>query len=165
MDAFVAKMNAKAAELGIYSIFRLWNLDSKTKAGLNTENGVILSALEEAYPEEWEKRYSGYRLSRNTFLECAEIFEWPRTTEGYENECGTCHGLVDQIGVLADGSVVPCCLDCEGDITLGNIFSEHIRDILSSDRAAKMLEGLKSGHFTETLCRHCTYARRFSIHK
>ena len=150
-----------AAENGIYTVFRLWNSDSENRSGANTQNDRILSILKESYPEEWQSRYSGFRIGRNTFLECAEIFEWPSESEA-EAVCeGRCHGMIDQIGILCDGTVVPCCLDCEGEIALGNVFGTSLPDILNSERAAKMAEGLRRGVFTEPLCQGCTYARRF----
>ena len=153
----------RASEMGIYAVFRLWNLDSKTEKGNNLQNGEIVSKLHEAYPGEWQARYSGYRIGKNTFLECAEIFEWPSESEADEVAVGRCHGLIDQIGILADGTVVPCCLDCEGEIALGNIYAEHLNDILQGARAREMERGMRLGTFTEALCKSCTYARRFSI--
>jgi len=69
--------------------------------------------------------------------------------------------LRDHFGILLDGSVVPCCMDCNGDITLGSIFREDITDILGSPRATAILEGFERRHASEELCRRCAYARRF----
>ena len=151
-----------ASENGIYSVFRLWNSDSESREGANTQNDAILHILKESYPEEWQKRYSGFRIGRNTFLECAEIFEWPSESEAQASSEGHCHGLIDQIGILADGTVVPCCLDSEGAIALGNVFTTPLREILQTKRATEMEWGLRCGIFTEPLCQSCTYARRFS---
>ena len=151
-----------AAENGIYSVFRLWNFDSEGREGANTQNDTILSTLKANYPEEWQKRSSGFRIGRNTFLECAEIFEWPCESEAQASSEGHCHGLIDQIGILADGTVVPCCLDSEGAIALGNVFTTPLREILQTKRAREMERGLRCGIFTEPLCQNCTYARRFS---
>ena len=72
-----------------------------------------------------------------------------------------CYGLKDQIGVLCDGTVIPCCLDHEGDIALGNLFRQELGEILDSQRAKAMYEGFCRGQATEELCRKCGYARRF----
>jgi radical SAM protein with 4Fe4S-binding SPASM domain len=74
-----------------------------------------------------------------------------------------CHGLGDHFAILCDGRVVPCCLDAEGDMTLGNMFESDIRAILSGDRARRIGEGFKNKTATEELCRRCAYARRFKI--
>ena len=151
----------KASAAGIYAVLRLWNLDSAEREGENRENAVILRRLRAAFPEAWVKRYNGYRMAKGVFLEYAEIFTWPTESEAEPIEAGYCHGMLDQLAVLADGTVVPCCLDADGEIALGNLLSTPLADILSSDRARAMEEGLRGGRFTESLCRRCTYARRF----
>ena len=72
-----------------------------------------------------------------------------------------CYGLRDQLGVLCDGTVVPCCLDHEGDIVLGNLFQEDLDAILASPRAQAIYRGFSDGKAAEELCRRCGYARRF----
>ena len=72
-----------------------------------------------------------------------------------------CYGLRDQIGVLWDGTVVPCCLDHEGDIALGNLLETPLEEILATPRAAALYEGFSQGIAVEPLCRSCGYARRF----
>ena len=72
-----------------------------------------------------------------------------------------CYGLGDHFGILCDGSVIPCCLDHEGDITLGNVLESPLDLILSSDRAEAMRQGFKRRVATEELCQKCGYARRF----
>ena len=72
-----------------------------------------------------------------------------------------CYGLKDHFGVLCDGRVIPCCLDREGVIELGNIFTDDLNAVLHSDRAVALREGFKNRKATEKLCRKCGYARRF----
>lgn len=157
----VLSFAARSTAAGIYTIFRLWNLDSEEKTGANRENERIEAALRAAYPEPWQKRWSGHRIGENTFLEYAGIFTWPTESTADAEEDGYCHGLVDQIAVLADGTVVPCCLDSEGAIALGNLFETDMETILASPRARVMREGFAAGKMTESLCQRCTYARRF----
>ena len=151
----------RAAEVGIFTVFRLWNLNDGGREGANAQNEYIESALHSAFPEEWTSRRAGFRLQKNTFLEYAGIFTWPVESGAEPQEHGRCHGMLDQLAILVDGSVVPCCLDSEGEITLGNIFEASLDEILASPRAAAMTEGLRCGKLTEALCQRCTYARRF----
>lgn len=160
LDEAIAFAKAASAA-GIYAVLRLWNLDSAEREGENRENAVILHRLREEFPEEWVKRYNGYRMAKGVFLEYAEIFTWPTESEAEPIEAGYCHGMLDQLAVLVDGTVVPCCLDADGEITLGNLFLTPLSEVLSSDRARAMEAGLRGGKFTEDLCRKCTYARRF----
>lgn len=144
-------------------IFRLWNLDSLDRAGENTLNSEILDRLKKAYTGEWIKRYSGYRLAYRTFLELDEIFTWPSQSDAEPTDEGRCHALKRQIAILVDGTVVPCCLDSEGKIPLGNIFTESLSDILSSELAKSMKKGFETGKMIHPVCKTCTYARRFSV--
>ena len=152
----------RASDVGIYTVFRLWNLDEGGRKGRNAENEAIEARLRRAFSAEWTPRPNGFRLDRNIFLEYAGIFTWPVESDACEQDDGYCHGLLDQIAVLADGTVVPCCLDSEGEIALGNLFDTPLSEILASARAREMREGLLKGRFVEPLCKKCTYARRFS---
>ena len=73
-----------------------------------------------------------------------------------------CYGLRDQVGVLVDGTVVPCCLDHEGDIPLGNLFEQELGEIMSTERARNIFHGFSRRQALEPLCRRCGYARRFT---
>ena len=158
----VIDYSLKLSDSGIFTVLRLWNGDGEYGKGKNEINPYIEARLKERFAGEWQKRPSGYRLWKYVFLEYATVFEWPTESDAEEREDGFCHGLIDQIAILADGSVTACCLDCEGEIALGNIFDTPLDLILSSDRAMRMREGMKSGHFTEDLCKKCTFSRRFS---
>ena len=82
-------------------------------------------------------------------------------TEPAENEPDPvfCYGLRNQIGVLADGTVVPCCLDAEGEIALGNLFDSTLEEIVNSPRARAMYDGFTEHRAVEPLCRTCGYAK------
>uniref|UniRef100_UPI0034A1CF04 SPASM domain-containing protein n=2 Tax=Clostridiaceae TaxID=31979 RepID=UPI0034A1CF04 len=71
-----------------------------------------------------------------------------------------CHGLRDQIGILLDGTVVPCCLDSEGKIPLGNIFEQSLEEIITSKRARNIYDGFSRRRAVEDLCKRCGYAKR-----
>ena len=144
-------------------VYRLWNLDTNEKNGLNSQNEKILKRLKKEYTGEWIERYSGYRIAYRTFLEFDGIFTWPSESSAEPSEAGRCHALSRQIAILADGTVVPCCLDSEGSIALGNIFEEELSHILSGGLAEKMKKGFDCGKMVHPVCQKCTYARRFSL--
>ena len=144
-------------------VFRLWNLDTNEREGENSLNAEILERLKKTYTGEWVKRYSGYRLAYRTFLEFDGIFTWPSESDAEPTERGRCHALTRQIAVLADGTVVPCCLDSEGAMPLGNLFLQSLSDVLSGELAQKMKKGFAACKMVHPVCQKCTYARRFSI--
>ena len=150
----------KAAEKGVICALRLWN-----KGGAESRNGEIETFLSKkcgadvgTLPMDGN---GNRRLGENLFLERAEKFDWPALEA---EECGTefCYGLRQQIAVLCDGTVVPCCLDGQGTIALGNLLTEKPEDILASPRAAAIREGFARRQPAEELCRRCGYATRFN---
>ena len=154
---------AKAAsERGIFTILRLWNLDSSEALGANLQNEQIEDILHREFSAEWKKRWNGYMLADRIFLEFAGAFVWPVESDAAEQKIGSCRGLIDQIAILADGAVVPCCLDSEGVISLGNIFESSLESILESHRAQAIKEGFLHGEMREEMCKKCSYAHRFS---
>ena len=139
-------------------VYRLWN-----KGGKDKLNRDILDAIEKKFPnasEVYDKRY-GRKLSDRVYLECGDKFDWPDLAADDMGENVFCYGLRDQIGILCDGTVVPCCLDSEGDIALGNIFRDSMESILTSERAKAIYNGFSNRRATEELCRRCGYATRF----
>ena len=150
------------APLGVNVIFRLWNLDTDERAGQNSENAFIEDELHREYPEEWQKRYSGYRIAYRTFLEYDGIFVWPSESCAVGTDRARCHALKQQVAILADGTVVPCCLDSDGNIPLGNIFVSDLDEILSSEPAVAIARGFAAGKAVHPLCKKCTYRERFS---
>lgn len=136
--------------------YRLWN-----EGGLNHLNQKIETALREAFPWEWIQERGGTRLGDRVYLQYGEKFDWPEESAEDGGERGFCYGLRDQIGVLVDGTVVPCCLDNDGKMALGNLFSQSLEEILSSTRARAIYDGFSSRIAVEPLCRRCGFARRF----
>ena len=148
----------KAAACGIITVLRLWNLDGRADGAMNQKNDAVLSLLHGAFPDDWIKTRSGYRLYDRVFLEWGEKFDWPTPTAPILHETGFCYGLRDQIGILCDGTVVPCCLDHDGDIPLGNLFEMTLDEILSSPRAKAIYDGFTAHRCAEDLCRRCMRA-------
>lgn len=150
-----------AGENGIICCLRLWNLDGETP-GLRQMNDSIVSELHTLFPEVWSENSRGWRLAPKVFLEWGERFEWPDVNGRYRGESGFCYALRDQVGILCDGTVVPCCLDSDGTLALGNVFSEPLTQILRSSRAREIYDGFSRRIRTCELCRRCGYAERFS---
>lgn len=151
----------QAAEEGKRCALRLWNLDGAETAGANRQNGAILERMAQTFPRLWKEGWQGVTVAPNIFLEWGERFQWPDLEAGEYAGRAFCRGLRDQVGVLWDGTVVPCCLDHEGDIPLGNLYRQSLEEILNTPRARALYEGFSQGRAAEELCRKCGYARRF----
>ncbi len=145
----------RAAAGSRITVYRLWN-----EGGADLQNGRILAALEEAFPKPWTAERHGTRIGEKVYLEFGEKFDWPDLAADDLGEKCFCYGLRDQIGVLCDGTVVPCCLDHEGDIPLGNLLTQEMEEIMSTELAGSILEGFQKGKAPHALCRRCGFARQ-----
>ena len=146
----------KAAEGKKLVVYRLWN-----QGGADEMNQQILVHMERFFSKPWQEHRKGIRIGERVFLEYGDKFDWPDLNAEDGGEHVFCYGLRDQIGVLCDGTVVPCCLDHDGDLSLGNLLQEEMNDILQSPRAKAIYEGFTNRTAAEELCRKCGYARRF----
>ncbi len=147
----------KASRAGVLVILRLWNSDYESGGNIRT-----LERLKKKFSYcEWVSAPNGARIRHRLHLEYGERFDWPDREAEDGGDAVFCYALSDHFAILCDGSLVPCCLDRNGEIILGNVFSQPIPAILASDRARAMLEGFKRRKCTEELCRKCGYARRF----
>lgn len=152
----VAAFADAASSSGILVSLRLWN-----RGHDDGRNDKTLSLLRSKLDGDWVPNTRGIRIRDKLYLEWGDRFEWPDIDAPVQGISVFCYGLRDHFGILCDGSVVPCCLDSEGTVTLGNIFQENISDILSSPRAKAMVQGFSCRKATEELCRRCGYAQRF----
>lgn len=145
---------AKAAQGKKIVTLRLWN-----QGGADEKNSEILEHLSKFFPKPWATEPRGIRIGEKVYLEHGDKFDWPDLQAEEGSESVFCYGLRDQIGVLCDGTVVPCCLDHEGDIPLGNLFVQDLGEILNSPRAQAIYNGFSNRKACEPLCRRCGYAR------
>ena len=152
-----AAFAAKAGAAGKICELRLWN-----HGGLESLNGEILSLLSLEFPQPWETNARSVRLAERVYLAEDDRFDWPDPAAADRGERCFCYGLRDQIGVLCDGTVVPCCLDHNGDVPLGNLFLQDLKEIMSTDKARRIYDGFAQRKAAEELCRRCGYARRFT---
>ena len=152
----IASFAKRASGLGVIIVFRLWNNGFDKKV-----TNATLSLLKNYLGDNWVENSRGVKISDNIYLEWGKRFEWPDINENIKGEKFFCYGLKDQFGILVDGTVVPCCLDCDGVINLGNIYKEDIESILNSKRAKDIVNGFRLGVASEELCKKCGYAQRF----
>lgn len=154
------------AHSNIICSVRLWNMDFGDLKGANSLNREILQLIEkeiglkESLEEKLSKDHS-CKIGNNLYINMANKFEWPDINKNMMKEEIFCYGLRDQLGILVDGTVVPCCLDSEGTINLGNIFEQDLESILTSERAKSLYDGFSKRTAVEELCKRCGYATRF----
>ena len=148
----------RSSKAGVLTVLRLWNKGYDEGRNIDT-----VAMLKERFTDEWTWGANGARIRDKLHLEHGERFEWPDSQTEVISDSVFCYGLGDHFGILVDGTVVPCCLDREGVINLGNVLSGDIDEILSSERAENIRAGFKTKCALEDLCKKCPYARRFKI--
>ncbi len=156
-----AKLSSKKK---IINVLRLWNEDNTTKKGYNSLNDDILNTLEKYFVKTINQfTIRDEKLADNIYLQKSSIFEW--TDESVKNNVGFCYGLRTHFAVLSDGTVVPCCLDNNGNIRLGNIFSESLYDIIFSKKARAIYDGFSKRKLIENRCKTCGFIQERIVNK
>lgn len=161
--AFVERAFVERPDL--YVNFRLWNLEAPR--GIGEKNRDVLRRIEERF--QWKaageldvRRQKSHPVKGRLYVHFDTEFTWPALELPVLGLAGTCYGLKSHFGVLVDGTVVPCCLDKEGAIPLGNLTEVPLGDILGGARAQAMLKGFRERRLVENLCQRCQYIERFS---
>jgi MoaA/NifB/PqqE/SkfB family radical SAM enzyme len=152
-------------DANLFINLRIWNLDeSMSEKAFNME---LFNQLSKSFKigytldEVYKLRPKNIRLENKILLHFDNYFEWPSLdNKMYGN--GSCLGLKSHIGILVDGRVVPCCLDCDGVITLGDLNIDTLDTILKSDKSTNISNGFKNGIAVEELCQRCSYKDRFN---
>lgn len=134
--------------------YRLWNVNRES-------NKDILEKIEKEFDIKLPNNNNqSTQIKNNAFIHFDNAFEWPDPKKGDESHNGFCFGLKTHIGILSDGTVVPCCLDNDGNIPLGNINENTITEILDMPRASNMRKGFQERRLVEDMCKKCPYIKR-----
>lgn len=147
----IKKMKEYINGTNIYLSLRIW-----TKQAQENDNLKQMLKNEFAILGELKDKI---RLDENIFLSMEEEFIWPDLKNQTIQKTGFCYGLKDQIGILVDGTVVPCCLDHKGDMILGNIYKEDIKDILQNKKVVNIVNGFRNRKPVEELCKRCGFLK------
>lgn len=141
--------------------YRLWNMQTIEE---NDINNAIIKEIESYYNivnlKEQLIQNNWVQIRKNLFINQDIEFTWPDINKEKIIETGRCLALKEQIAILADGTVVPCCLDNNGDIPLGNIFEETMEEILEKQKSKEIKKNFENGIITCELCKTCGFLQR-----
>lgn len=149
--------------------YRLWNLQQDHISDLAARrNRETLEIIENEYNldfriEEKVQPGKGVKIANNIYLNQDHEFRWPSLLAPEDEGKGFCHALRSQAAILVDGTVVPCCLDGEGVINLGNVHEQSFSEIVEGERANNIVEGFSRREAVEELCRKCGYRQKFGM--
>lgn len=144
--------------------YRLWNLQEVR--GIENKNLQMLDMIKNHFqltinPEVDVRFKKSLRLINRLYLHFDTEFVWPSLDLPILGTQGKCYGLSSHFGILADGTVVPCCLDKEGKIPLGSLEERSLLEILDNPKSMEILNGFKNRKLVNPLCQRCNYIERF----
>lgn len=148
---------------------RLWNYEDDNNINvLKKRNQAFLSMIENRYHLQDKLKEEvipgkGIKIAERLYINQDHQFQWPDLGETEDEGKGFCYGLRNQVAILVDGTVVPCCLDGEGVISLGNITERQFSEIIEGQRAYDIIDGFSRREAVEELCRKCGYRKKFNL--
>ncbi len=165
---FAYSERALEARPDLYLNYRLWNMQEARGSAEGDRD--LLRRIGERFQVEVPqsvdvRRKKSHPLKGRLYLHFDTEFTWPDLHAPVIGTQGRCHGLSTHFGILVDGTVVPCCLDKEGAIPLGNVNEKSVEEILAAPRALKILNGFRARQLVEDLCQRCQYIERFKPHQ
>lgn len=141
--------------------YRLWNIKNIKD---NDINKYIIDKISAYYNIDnlinILKEKNAYKIKENLYINQDIEFTWPDINGEEIISSGRCLALKEQIAILVDGTVVPCCLDAEATINLGNIYNESLERILNKELSKKIKENFSNGKITCELCKTCGFLKR-----
>ncbi|MFY3790920.1 radical SAM/SPASM domain-containing protein [Ureibacillus sp. MALMAid1270] len=159
----------EAKEQGILISYRLWNLQRGQSTDLaRRRNRETLDIIEKEYNldykiEEKVVPGGGVKVAHNVYLNQDHEFRWPSLLAPEDEGKGFCHALRSHAAILVDGTVVPCCLDGDGIIKLGNVNEQSFSEIVEGERANRIVDGFSNRVAVEELCRKCGFRQKFGM--
>jgi len=158
---YVLEQNAN-----LFINLRIWNLDDSHSA--KEFNRIVFDKANKYFNSKinaediYEQRPKNIRVAKKIFFNFDDYFEWPSLNNSHVSSKGFCYGLDSHFGILANGDVIPCCLDKDAIINLGNTSNDTLEAVLTSKRVKSIQDNFKKGIVSEELCQKCTYRTRFN---
>lgn len=148
-------------------VLRYWTLKDKNldKKSTDLVDKIIFYYKLSPSVVEKIKNENHIKIRENLYLDKQIEFIWPNINNNYYNEFGYCYALKDQLAILVDGTVVPCCLDSNGIINLGNIYKNSLDEIIKSKRYQDIKKGFENRKVCEKLCKKCSFKDRLLTNK
>lgn len=161
LSAVITEMIAFADSIAETSFvnLRLWNRTDDTISDFNQRCLKLLGEKLQVDDSEFtpDKFLKGIHLRKHIYLQNAARFDWPDTDLPLSTEAKTCYALKDHIAILSDGSIVPCCIDADAHLLLGNIFTDDLMSVIKSEKALRIKEGFLRKVAVEDFCKVCGF--------
>jgi len=152
--------NVKYLSKSTTIIYRLWTLNNNK---LDSKSQRIVDKIKEYYnlPQDTVEKIindKNIKIESTIYVDKDNEFVWPEITNDKSN--GFCYALKTHIAILVDGTVVPCCLDANGIINLGNIYKQDLEEIINSEKYINLRNSFINKKPCEELCKSCTFKNK-----
>lgn len=142
-------------------IYRLWTLQNNK---LDKQSTEIVEKLKNYYNLSIEivdklKTSKNVKINSTIYVDKDNLFKWPVENDSRKTD-GFCYALKTHIAILVDGTVVPCCLDANKTISLGNIFKQDLDTIINSEKYQNLKKSFQDRKPCEDLCKSCTFKEK-----
>jgi sulfatase maturation enzyme AslB (radical SAM superfamily) len=98
------------------------------------------------------------RLHPKVSVFAQPVADWGNAFTGrpvHAARLGYCGYALKGVGVLSDGRVTICCVDYDGNTSLGNLQDASLGSLLSWGPANTVRRGLRQGRLVHPYCQHC----------
>lgn len=140
-------------------VYRIWLLDNYNLDKLSTtivDKIIFYYNLDNSFKQKILDN-KNIKIVDNIYLDKDNKFNWPDNLENNLKKTGTCLGTRSHIGILVDGTIIPCCLDSKGLLKLGNIFTDDLDEIFKSKEFLDIHNGFLNNKLTNNLCKNCSF--------
>lgn len=137
---------------GKYVSLRFW-------LGNNHLKSFVIEHLNQAFNVRLDNE--SQNLFPHVYINTDQEFVWPEQSQ-ITSPFAFCYGLKDHIAILVDGSIVPCCLDGNGQMILGNIFDDSFSEIMEKKEWKALEQAFQKRQNVPNLCQYCSYKNRFA---
>lgn len=117
--------------------------------GLSTRLGMVMVSSDEG--EEERDAFLRYWRSRVDYVKIQPMVHAAPRTHPCPELWGTVQG---RLVVLWDGTVVPCCVDCDGVLVLGNAGKESLVNVWRGPTLERLRTEHREGRFS-SICASC----------
>lgn len=101
-------------------------------------------------------KHAKIQIKEGVFVEIFPFLSWGNYGQKvWPSLFGRCDAINEQLIVLSNGDVLPCCYDIESEMILGNTAKQKLSEILASKNTKELVKEFSSLLVTQKRCKKC----------
>lgn len=101
-------------------------------------------------------RHHKIKIKRNVFIETFPFLTWGNYKQQvWQANFGRCNAIKEQLVILSNGDVIPCCYDIDSEMFIGNTREQELSEILENDKSKELQNEFSSGIIRQKRCQKC----------